>query len=72
MHARDRQSKCMPPYYGLLHSLDVPEVISCLRLGYLPCIVVYHWWAALTALSLDWDTMGVVWVVRDSFPSDLD
>ena len=29
-------------------------------------IVVYYWWASQTALSADWDTMGVVWVVRDS------
>ena len=29
-------------------------------------IVVYYWWAAQTALSADWDTMGVAWVVRDS------
>ena len=29
-------------------------------------IVVYHWWAAQTAHSADWDTMGVAWVVRDS------
>ena len=29
-------------------------------------IVVYYWWAAQTAVSADWDTMGVVWVVRDS------
>ena len=29
-------------------------------------IVVYHWWAAQTALSADWDTIGVAWVVRDS------
>ena len=28
--------------------------------------VVYYWWAAQTALSADWDTMGVAWVVRDS------
>ena len=39
MHAGDRQSKCMPPYYGLLHSLDFLGVISRLRLGSLPCIV---------------------------------
>ena len=30
-------------------------------------IVVYYWWATQTALSADWDTMGVAWVVRDSF-----
>ena len=29
-------------------------------------IVVYYWWAAQTALSADWDTMGVAWVVGDS------
>ena len=29
-------------------------------------IVVYYWWAAQTALSADWDTIGVVWVVCDS------
>ena len=29
-------------------------------------IVVYHSWAAQTALSADWDTMGVAWVVRNS------
>ena len=29
-------------------------------------IVVYYWWAAQTALSADWDTMGVAWAVRDS------
>ena len=29
-------------------------------------IVVYYWWAAQTALSAYWDTMGVAWVVRDS------
>ena len=29
-------------------------------------IVVYYWWAVQTALSADWDAMGVVWVVRDS------
>ena len=29
-------------------------------------IVVYYWWAAQSALSADWDTMGVAWVVRDS------
>ena len=29
-------------------------------------IVVYYWWAAQTALSAVWDTMGVAWVVRDS------
>ena len=29
-------------------------------------IVVYYWWLARTALSADWDVMGVVWVVRDS------
>ena len=29
-------------------------------------IVMYYWWAAQTALSADWDTMGVVWAVRDS------
>ena len=34
-----RQSKCMPPYYGLLHSLDFLEVFSRLRLGFLSCIV---------------------------------
>ena len=28
-------------------------------------IVVYHCWATQTALSVDWDTMGVAWVVRD-------
>ena len=28
-------------------------------------IVVYYWWASQTALSAYWDTMGVVWVVRD-------
>ena len=28
-------------------------------------IVVYYSWAAQTALSADWDTMGVVWVVRN-------
>ena len=28
--------------------------------------MVYHWWAAQTALSADWDTIGVAWVVRDS------
>ena len=28
-------------------------------------IVVYYWWAQ-TALSSDWDTMGVSWVVRGS------
>ena len=39
MHAGDRQSKCMPPYYRLLHSLDFVGVTSRLRLGSLPCIV---------------------------------
>ena len=39
MQAGDRQSKRMPPYYGLLHSLDFLGVISRLRLGSLPCIV---------------------------------
>ena len=39
MHAGDRQSKCMPSYCGLLHSLDFPGVISGLWLGSLPCIV---------------------------------
>ena len=29
-------------------------------------IVVYYWWFARTALSADWDVMGVAWVVRDS------
>ena len=29
-------------------------------------IVVYCWWLARTALSADWDVMGVAWVVRDS------
>ena len=29
-------------------------------------IVVYYWWATQTALSADWDTMGVAWVVCDS------
>ena len=29
-------------------------------------IVVYYWWLSRTALSADWDVMGVVWVVRDS------
>ena len=29
-------------------------------------IVVYYWWSARTALSADWDVMGVAWVVRDS------
>ena len=29
-------------------------------------IVVYYWWAAQNALSADWDTMCVAWVVRDS------
>ena len=29
-------------------------------------IVVYYCWAARTALSADWDTMGVAWAVRDS------
>ena len=29
-------------------------------------VVVYYWWAAQTALSADWGTMGVAWVVRDS------
>ena len=29
-------------------------------------IVVYYWWATQTALSADWDTMGVAWVVHDS------
>ena len=29
-------------------------------------IVVYYWWAAQTALSAYWDTMGVAWVVRDT------
>ena len=29
-------------------------------------IVVYYWWLTRTALSADWDVMGVVWVVRDS------
>ena len=27
---------------------------------------MYHWWLTRTALSADWDVMGVVWVVRDS------
>ena len=35
-------------------------VIDCAQ------IVVYYWWAAQTALSADWDTLGVAWVVRDS------
>ena len=39
MHAGDRHSKCVPPYYGLLHSLDFLGVTSRLRLGSLPCIV---------------------------------
>ena len=39
MHAGDRQSKFMSPYYGLLHSLDFLGVTSRLRLGSLPCIV---------------------------------
>ena len=29
-------------------------------------IVVYYWWLTRTALSADWDVMGVAWVVRDS------
>ena len=29
-------------------------------------IVVYHCWAAQTALNADWDTMAVTWVVGDS------
>ena len=29
-------------------------------------IVVYYWWLARTALTADWDVMGVAWVVRDS------
>ena len=29
-------------------------------------IVVYYWWLTRTALSAEWDVMGVVWVVRDS------
>ena len=28
--------------------------------------VVYYWWLTRTALSADWDVMGVAWVVRDS------
>ena len=39
MHAGDRQSKYMPPYSGLLHSLGFLGVISRLRLGSLPCLV---------------------------------
>ena len=39
MRAGDQKSKRMPPYYGLLHSLDFLGVISRLRLGSLPCIV---------------------------------
>ena len=39
MHAGGRHLKCMPSYCGLLHSLDFLGVISCLRLGSLPCIV---------------------------------
>ena len=34
--------------------------------SYVKDCVVYHWWAARTALSADWDTMGLVWVVHDS------
>ena len=30
-------------------------------------IVVYYWWAAQTALSADWDTMSVAWVVAVVF-----
>ena len=29
-------------------------------------IVVYYWWLTQTALSADWDVMGVAWVVHDS------
>ena len=29
-------------------------------------IVVYYWWLTRTALSVDWDVMGVAWVLRDS------
>ena len=29
-------------------------------------IVVYYWWLALTALSADWDVMGLAWFVCDS------
>ena len=29
-------------------------------------IVVYYGWLTRTALSADWDVMGVLWVVRDS------
>ena len=29
-------------------------------------IMVYYWWAAQTALSTDWDTMGLEWVVCGS------
>ena len=29
-------------------------------------IVVYHWWFAQTALSADWDTLSMAWVVRNS------
>ena len=39
MHAGDQQSKRMPPYYLVLHSLDFLGVISRLWLGSLPCIV---------------------------------
>ena len=29
-------------------------------------IVVYYWWLTRTALSANWDVLGVAWVVRDS------
>ena len=27
---------------------------------------MYYWWLTRTALSADWDVMGVAWVVHDS------
>ena len=27
---------------------------------------MYYWWATQTAVSADWDTIRVAWVVRDS------
>ena len=39
-----------------------PRAMSQLVFG-LWCIT---WWATQTALNVDWDTMGVAWVVRDS------